>query len=146
MPFKDFRISEKLSNLPTLPLGGLTELQGELKDVTTENYHKLKKQIEKRGLLLPFFVWYDEGTNTNYIEDGHARKKLLVKEGVTLEGLDTFAFDLDEAYLQDMVHFDALKMWEESVANDSGKEEADYDTGEMSEDGEVTCPACGHVF
>lgn len=180
MTFKNFRISEKLSNLPTLPLGGLTELQGELKDVTTENYHKLKRQIEKRGLILPFFVWYDESTNTNYIEDGHARKKLLVKEGlpldtqlpvvyipadniqdakeillaissqygtITQEGYDTFTYDLDQAYLEEMVHFDALKVWEEEIANSTGKEvESPEDFGSYDEDieTEYCCPKCGY--
>lgn len=179
MSFKNFRISEKLSNLPTLPLGQLTELQGELKELSTVNYQKLKRSIEDKGFIVPVFVWQEPETAVNYICDGHQRSRCLIKEKVSLdtpipvvfieakgileakeallvissqyglitqEGYDTFTFDLDEAYLQEMVNFDALKVWEEEVSNTNDINEENYDTGQMSENGEVTCPKCGHVF
>jgi DNA modification methylase len=169
MPFKNFRISEKLSNLPTLQLGELTELQGELKDLLKNNYAKLKSQIEKKGFRIPVFVWVNPETNENLLLDGTQRRRLLIKENmpldtllpvvyieassledaketllaitsqygtITQEGLDTFAFDLDALYLEEMVHFDALRIWEEELANLPEGNEQEEDSEDNIQDSE----------
>lgn len=137
MSKQPFTISSKLADLPHLPLSSLTELQGELKDLTTKNYNKLKRSLSEFGIFVPIFVWQNSGHN--YILDGHQRKRVLVKEGYTgnvpvvyveadnlkeakgkllvissqygtisQEGYDTFTFDLDNEWLDSTVYFDAL--------------------------------------
>lgn len=52
--------------------------QGELKDLTQDNYDKLLASIEKHGFFLPIFVWQNDGHN--YCLDGHGRLRVLNKE------------------------------------------------------------------
>lgn len=138
------KISEKLANLDLVPLDKIVGIQGNLKDLTKVNYQKLKNSLLKHGFFVPFFVWNDNGivrcldghqrlllmrnekwfidVPVVYVEASNmqeAKEKLLVISSqyglITQEGYDTFTFDLDEAYLQEMVNFDALKVWEEST-------------------------------
>lgn len=54
-----------------LSIDELTPLQGQLKNLTNQNYEKFKKQLLELGFSAPFFVWKDN--ETNYIGDGHMR-------------------------------------------------------------------------
>lgn len=58
-----------------LSLDELTPLQGRLKDLTKDNFIKLKTSLLDHGFAFPFFVWRNEGKN--YILDGHQRDHVL---------------------------------------------------------------------
>jgi hypothetical protein len=81
------------------PLGSLVVIQGDLKELTEENYAKLRWRIENKGFDAPIFVW------ENMILDGTQRYRVLNKmlaEGWQLpEGLvpvcDIEAENLEEA-------------------------------------------------
>lgn len=63
----------------------LKEFQGDLKELSTEGYGKLKKSILKHGFHTPIFVWENKGVLN--ILDGHQRKMTLLqmrKEGFEL--------------------------------------------------------------
>jgi hypothetical protein len=65
-----------------LPIAALHNLQGNLKSLSTENYLRLKKQIEKYGFCAPIFIWKN-GKN-NFILDGNQRYKTvsnMISEG-----------------------------------------------------------------
>jgi len=73
-----------------IDLDNLVELQGNLKDLSKENYTRLKDSIIKYGFSFPMFVWKNEGKN--YIIDAHQRKKTLQKlkeEGCEIPPLPT---------------------------------------------------------
>jgi len=62
-------------------LESLTVIQGDLKELSEENYAKLRKRIETHGFDAPIFVWKDK------ILDGTQRYRVLgkmVEEGWTL--------------------------------------------------------------
>lgn len=124
----------------------LRPLQGNLKDLSSVNYEKLKKSFSEKGLFIPMFVWKHE--NVFWLLDGHGRERLFVKEKplfvsddgkesydvpcivveaknvkdakekillissqfqtITREGFDEFAADLEDSWLKDTTHFDAL--------------------------------------
>jgi len=72
----------------TLPLDSLVDLQGNLKDLTEENYVKLRNSIVKYGFSFPVFVYKEN--DTNYILDAHQRIRTLKKmrdEGITIPDL-----------------------------------------------------------
>lgn len=68
------------NKLPTIKLGELTNTQGELKDLTEDNYVKLKDSILKHGFVFPFAVWTDKD-GVKFILDGHQRVRVLENEG-----------------------------------------------------------------
>ena len=73
-----------------IDIDNLTELQGNLKDLSKENYERLKDSILKYGFSFPLFVWKSEGNN--FIVDAHQRKKTLQKlkdEGYKIPPLPT---------------------------------------------------------
>jgi hypothetical protein len=51
--------------------------QGELKSLSEENYHKLKKLILEMGITFPFFVWKHGGKLLTL--DGHQRDRVLLR-------------------------------------------------------------------
>jgi hypothetical protein len=61
-----------------LDLSELNDLQGDLKDLTTENYEKLKNSIFQYGISFPIFYWEDE-TGKKFFLDGHQRRRTLLK-------------------------------------------------------------------
>lgn len=78
-------IEIKCSGDNFLALEELENFQGNLKDLSEDNYRKLKAQILQHGFMVPFFVWKSEGRN--YILDGHQRETVLSrmkKEGEDL--------------------------------------------------------------
>lgn len=68
------------NNLPTIPIADLLPTQGDLKDLTKDNYEKLKKNIERRGFIDPVAVWEDKN-GIKYILNGHQRQRVLTNEG-----------------------------------------------------------------
>ncbi len=113
------------NKLPTIDYREVEEFQGNLKDLTEDNYAKLKKSIEGNGFFIPMFLWKHKGKfkvldahqrlrvlkkeqvtpyEIPYIEieakdTNEAKKKLLLISSqygtITQEGLDEFVFDLD---------------------------------------------------
>jgi DNA modification methylase len=81
-----------------LKLDELKELQGELKTIDAKNLTKLKKRIVQSGLNVPFFIWKDD--NTNYILDGHQRKKALTSlikdDGFTVDKVPVVYIDAND--------------------------------------------------
>jgi len=61
-------------------LADLTQLQGDLKELSEGNFNKLKTSILKNGITFPFFVWRNEGVN--YILDGTQRDRVLKKMAI----------------------------------------------------------------
>jgi ParB family chromosome partitioning protein len=60
-----------------LCLEELTQLQGELKELSEASFRKLKTSILKNGITFPLFVWQDDGSN--FILDGTQRDRVLRK-------------------------------------------------------------------
>jgi hypothetical protein len=67
-----------------LCLEELTQLQGDLKELSEASFRKLKTSILKNGITFPLFVWQDNGTN--FILDGTQRDRVLRK--LAAEGYD----------------------------------------------------------
>lgn len=60
-----------------IKLQELTQLQGDLKQLSENNFEKLKASILKHGITFPFFVWQNDGAN--WILDGTQRDRVLKK-------------------------------------------------------------------
>ena len=76
------KVKVKCRGSSTRKLSELKVLQGDLKELTKENYQKLRNRIQKYGFDAPFFIW------DNYILDGTQRKRVLeemFKEGWTVD-------------------------------------------------------------
>ena len=69
------KINVSCSGAALVDLDELNPTQGNLKDLTKENYTKLKKQILKNGFSFPFHIWKD-GKMMRCI-DGHQRIRTL---------------------------------------------------------------------
>ena len=63
----------------TLPMNYLEVLQGNLKDLSDENYKKLRASIVKHGFSFPIFVWENPEDAKIYILDGTQRCTTLSK-------------------------------------------------------------------
>lgn len=56
----------------------LKHFQGNLKDLSEQNYNRLKKSLEENGYFVPLFVWKDG--DEYKVLDGHGRLRLFTKE------------------------------------------------------------------
>jgi hypothetical protein len=61
----------------TLDIDKLEAFQGDLKDLSKDNYNKLRKQILELGFSEPVSVWQHEGHN--YLLNGHQRHRVLTE-------------------------------------------------------------------
>jgi hypothetical protein len=68
-------IDIKCDGSALLPLSSLQPLQGGLKELSKEDYVKLRSEISTRGFCFPVFVWQNGGQN--FIIDGHQRVTAL---------------------------------------------------------------------
>lgn len=64
--------------LKSIDYRDLKPLQGGLKYLSTENYNRLKRSFEEKGLFIPVFVWNDGGEYR--ILDGHGRERFFQSE------------------------------------------------------------------
>jgi len=71
------------NNLPTMDYREWIPLQGHLKDLSKENYNKLKNVLIKRGFTVPAFLWNNPEDGKYYIMDAHQRQRVLIKENAT---------------------------------------------------------------
>ena len=53
----------------------LTQFQGELKSITSEDFNKLKESLKSDGLPLGFHIW--KSKDKTFIMDGHHRKMAM---------------------------------------------------------------------
>lgn len=154
----------------TVELDELNDLQGNLKDLTDEDYAKLRNSITQFGFSFPIFLWVDpEGKK--WIVDAHQRKRVLRKmreEGIIIPPLPAdliYAKDKIEAkekLLLHESHFGKLTQegYDEFITDIPMDDISDMLAidGVMTEENqeekkefspksqEVKCPACGHEF
>jgi hypothetical protein len=74
------------NNLPTIDYRKIQPLQGNLKDLTRENYDKLKEVLIEDGFRVPFFVWHNTENDRDYALDGHQRKRVMTGENMEDNG------------------------------------------------------------
>lgn len=82
MSEKQVKVNCKAADL--VDIEELNYFQEDLKEISEENFEKLRNVILKRGFSFPFFVWINNGTN--WILDGHHRYLVLTK--LRKEGYD----------------------------------------------------------
>lgn len=73
----------------TVDIDDLHDLQGKLKDLSKENYLKLKKSMLQYGFSFPIFMWIDTD-GKKWIIDAHQRTRTLKtmrQEGYTIPPL-----------------------------------------------------------
>jgi hypothetical protein len=75
-------INPHLDILPKVDYREVIESQGALKDLTKENYERLRNGLKNHGLLMPFALWLNPGDQKIYLIDGHQRKRLFMLEKV----------------------------------------------------------------
>lgn len=68
-------VRDDVKALFKVSIDDLEPMQGNLKDLSTENFEKLRRQILDRGFSAPFFVW-DDGESYKLM-DGHQRLRAL---------------------------------------------------------------------
>jgi hypothetical protein len=82
-----------------VPLDELHDLQGNLKDLSVENYHKLKQSILEYGFSFPVFMWVDS-EGKKWVIDAHQRSRMLKKlrdeEGYTIPNLPADIIEADD--------------------------------------------------
>jgi DNA modification methylase len=71
-------IEIKCRGAELVPLSALEPFQGNLKDLSEENYKKLRGEILSLGFSEPFSVWKGEGDKL-YLLNGHQRHRVLTK-------------------------------------------------------------------
>ena len=69
-------IRVRCTGADTVDISKLTHFQRDLKDLSLENFEKLKKEIIAEGFKNPFLVWKDDAGKLNLI-DGHQRLRVL---------------------------------------------------------------------
>lgn len=82
------QIRVEVEGKDTLSLESLTEFQGNLKELSKENYEKLKNDILTLGFISPIHIWKNK--NKYFCLDGHQRIRTLQqmqKEGITIPPL-----------------------------------------------------------
>jgi hypothetical protein len=63
------------NNLPTIDYRKVKPLQGNLKDLETDNHDKMLSRLEKRGFIVPLFLWHHD--DELYLLDGHQRQRVM---------------------------------------------------------------------
>ncbi len=92
------KLSVTCKSASTLPIESLTELQGNLAEMSKENYEKLKNAFQKYGITFALTVWKNKGKN--YIIDGTGRFRTLQK--MKEEGFDIPPLPVVETVCKDM--------------------------------------------
>lgn len=73
-------IAPQLAHLEHVPFSTLTPFQNDLKLLTRREYQKLKRSLMEYGIIVPFYVWIDDG-GVCWINDGHQRHRVFTGEG-----------------------------------------------------------------
>lgn len=157
----------------TVELDELNDLQGNLKDLTDEDYAKLRNSIVTYGFSFPVFIWVDQ-EGKKWTLDANQRKRTLQRmreEGITIPPLPADIIQakdktqakekilllnsqygkITEEGLYEFINEEDSKI-DETIGDMLSIPEWDKEFGtgeEESGDGkkkEITCPACQHVF
>lgn len=139
------KISDTLHDLPLIDYREVKELQGELKELSQDNYNRLLKSLKQFGFIVPLFIWNNNGEY--YFIDGHQRNKVLKQENikpyklpyieieaetiveakqkllvissqygkVTREGFDDFVVDVKADFITDFVNFDIITPYIQNI-------------------------------
>lgn len=90
------QVESAIKELVKLPITALEEFQGNLKDLTEENYARAKKSILKLKYSFAVHAWENEGKY--YILDGHQRVRAMLKmadEGYAIPSIPTVLVEAD---------------------------------------------------
>jgi hypothetical protein len=83
------------NKLPTIDYRSVEPFQGELKDLSNQNFSKLKNVLTKRGFDIPLFLWHFDGVY--YLMDGHQRQRVMVTSDMNDDGSYMVPYILIEA-------------------------------------------------
>ena len=72
--------------LEYVSLKELNTFQGELVELSKEGYQAMKDSLTRYGFFMPIFYWIDPADGLRKVIDGHQRKRVLEREGWTVEG------------------------------------------------------------
>lgn len=166
------RIADELAHLEAMHVSKLREFQGNLKDLDKSRYDKLKRSVLKHGIFVPVFVWNDllldghqrlrvaltEGWDIEWPiirisadTEQEAKEKLLAISSqygkITQEGWDEFTHDLDESWLLESTHFDALPyVFERDYAVPNFQPVDPSEQPRLDQKSPITCPHCNEEF
>jgi DNA modification methylase len=84
----------------TVPLDDLKDLQGDLKNLSEENYVKLRNSMDEFGFSFPVFMWEDKD-GIKWIVDAHQRIKTLRK--MRSEGYEVPPLPADYIHAKDRI-------------------------------------------
>lgn len=73
------------NNLPLVDYRTIANLQGDLKTLSNENYHKIVHSLNKYGFFVPLYIWINPQTSKLTLLDGHGRLKVLIQENAYTE-------------------------------------------------------------
>jgi hypothetical protein len=162
------KVSKSLSRLPKIDYRNLKELQGNLKDLSSENYQKLLKSFKEFGFIVPLFIWKKgrewmivdahqrcrvlnkeniEPYELPYVEieakdEAEAKKKLLVISSqygkITQEGYDEFTAGMDDVWLSETANFDSILIGSEESIPEDNKEIDETELAKTKNE----CPKC----
>ncbi len=154
----------------------LTPMQGNLKELSEDNYRKLHDLIISKGFDSPIQVWIDSPNNSWKILDGHQRVRVLHKlkeEGWTIPDIpidfieaDSYKDAKERLLTKVSVYGDIVEEGLYEFTNEEGaiiepdfgelldipgidfdKDEVEIKTsGEPSAPQLITCPNCQHIF
>jgi len=82
-----------------VPANDLIDFQGSLKNLSDENYRKLRNSIETHGFASPVLIWKNDGKSM--ILDGHQRLrvvKTMIAEGYECDPLPVCVVEADSEY------------------------------------------------
>jgi DNA modification methylase len=82
---KKNRIEIKCKGAENIPCSELVPLQGNLKELSEENYQKLRREILDLGFSEPISVWKNDGKN--FLLNGHQRQR-VIKRMIDMEGFE----------------------------------------------------------
>lgn len=82
-------------NAQLLDYRKIEPFQGELKDLSKENYQKLLGSFQKHGFFVPIFIWKSEGKN--YCLDGHGRLRVLNQEQIKFKNT---GYEIPVSYIE----------------------------------------------
>lgn len=171
---EDMTIEIACQGYTVVPLEDLHDLQGNLKDLSEENYVRLRNSMTKFGFSFPVFMWID-AEGEKWIVDAHQRLRTLRKmqqEGWNIPPLPADIIHaenkieakkklllLNSRYgkmtregfdeFVDEVGFEVPNDIEDMLAIPEIEisEQSEKETANTDDNlKETTCPACGHKF
>lgn len=79
----ELKINEFLEILPKADYRTVENIQGDLKNLSKEDYDRLRTSLKENGLLMPFAMWLNPADEKMYLIDGNQRRRVFLFENVT---------------------------------------------------------------